>query len=199
MQHRKHFLYLRVAKEDEKYERTLEEIAGLATAFFPEPFTGLYIKTELEKYSSYGVHVAYDIDAERLSGANIWHQDESSEDRVYDWFHLVREDYRSRGIGSKLMDLAIAEAREQGYKKLVLQTYDGFHSMIRFCRRKGFVRIKVTKPDIWGSNRYSITYQISLVNANNRIIPFPKPKIKVSETSRDSNIFFVIPSYLRWG
>ena len=49
----------------------------------------------------------------------------------------------NQGIGSRLLDLAIREARERKSKKVVLITTNGSIRAIRFYQRRGFDLIKL--------------------------------------------------------
>ena len=141
--------------EESRSESDLEKIVILLNAFFPEQENIENLKKEFEK-SRHGIYVAK-INQE-IVGANIWVEDNGE---MYDWYHVVDENYRRKGIGSKLMDYLISQGKQQGYLKIKLKTYNLFYSMIRLCRRKGFVRIK-KEPDVWGQNKYAIYYQLNL-------------------------------------
>jgi len=145
--------------EESRSESNLEKIVQLLNAFFPEPENIENIKKEFEK-SKHGVYVAK-INGE-IIGANIWVEDSGG---IYDWYHVVDANHRKRGVGSKLMDYLISNAKKSGHPKIELKTYNLFHSMIRLCRRKGFVRTK-KEPDVWGDNKYAIYYQLNLANGS---------------------------------
>ena len=49
--------------------------------------------------------------------------------------------FQGLGIGRALMDRAIASAREQGYKRLLLGVYGKNHSALRFYEKAGFTQI----------------------------------------------------------
>lgn len=55
---------------------------------------------------------------------------------------VVREDYRSRGVGSQMMDHLELLGREQDCKIVVLDSYTSNHASHRLYHRKGF--------EIWG-------------------------------------------------
>lgn len=53
----------------------------------------------------------------------------------------VRPRYRAQGISAALMDRILADAREIGYKKLLLDTLPFLTTAIAMYRRRGFVEI----------------------------------------------------------
>ena len=53
----------------------------------------------------------------------------------------VRPPYRAQGISAALMDRILTDAREIGYKKLLLDTLPFLTTAIAMYRRRGFVEI----------------------------------------------------------
>lgn len=51
----------------------------------------------------------------------------------------VRQQYRSKGIGDKLIEVLLAIATEKGYKKMVLDTLERLQPAIRLYVKYGFV------------------------------------------------------------
>ena len=170
MQHR-HPTY----KFEESLDKDLEAIAAIATSVFPEAFSREDIEKELMN-KKHRIYLAKD--RGRIVGFNIWYEDKE-DGQVWDWLHAVHPDYRKSGIGSKLMNRVIERTRELGYSRIRLKVYENFHSMIRFCRRKGFVKIKVEKSDTWGDSKYSIYFQYNLINNLKSPMPIPEPKPEV--------------------
>lgn len=52
---------------------------------------------------------------------------------------FVREEFRGKGIGDKLISLLMNRAIEQGYKKMVLDTVERLHRARRLYLKHGFV------------------------------------------------------------
>ena len=57
---------------------------------------------------------------------------------------VVHPDRRGRGIGERLLNHAIADARTAGCARITLLTDDDNHSAMRFYSRAGFVRSAMT-------------------------------------------------------
>jgi ribosomal protein S18 acetylase RimI-like enzyme len=57
---------------------------------------------------------------------------------------VVHPDRRGRGIGERLMNHAIADARTAGCARITLLTDGDNHSAMRFYSRAGFVRSAMT-------------------------------------------------------
>lgn len=158
-------------KFEESLDKDLEEIANIANSCFPETFSKEDLKKELMD-KKHKIYLAKD--RNKVVGFNIWYEDED-DGQVWDWLHAVHPDYRKSGIGSRLMNKLINDTKDMGYSKISLKTYDGFHSMIRFCRRNGFVRTKKA-PEIWGENKFAIYFQYNLKNNKKSPMPIPEPK-----------------------
>lgn len=181
----------KISYHQEASEKDLEAIAEIARMSFPDPVSIDEIKEGLEG-KIHRIYLAKD--GERVVGFNIWNEDEE-DGQVWDWLHAVHPDYRGRKVGSRLMDRVIKETRELGYKRIRLKTYEKFHNMIRFCRRKGFIKIRKKDPDIWGENKYSIYFQYNLINGNGYSkIPFPDLKQGNVSQCRDLALLSDYPS-----
>ncbi|MFB6271490.1 MAG: GNAT family N-acetyltransferase [Salinibacter sp.] len=72
----------------------------------------------------------------------VWSNAELAEGRQTALIHHARvhPDYRRRGIGTALMDIAEAEARNQGFAVLTLGVEPSNEAAIRFYTRRGFER-----------------------------------------------------------
>lgn len=75
----------------------------------------------------------------------------------------VAENLQSCGIGSCLIDSAIAIAAEKGYKQIIVGTADCGVSQIRFYEKNGFVKYDVRKDyftNIYGTPIYENGIQL---------------------------------------
>lgn len=52
----------------------------------------------------------------------------------------VDKDYRNKGIASNLLNLLFNFAKENNYKKILLDTYEEFKIAIKYYEKIGFVR-----------------------------------------------------------
>lgn len=147
----------------EVIKNDLEGMVDLFNITFPEEITSEIIVERL-KDKPHSVYLAKD--KKKVVGFNVWYEYEEGE--AYLWLHAVDQDYRRRGISGRFLDLAINETRKAGYSKLTLTTFDGFHNMIRRCRRKGFVRTKKEKlQEPYGNSNYAIHFQYTFKTNGN--------------------------------
>lgn len=63
----------------------------------------------------------------------------------------VRPSHQGRGIGSALLDLVEARAREKGVAELALDTSEGATQLIDMCRARGFRFIEYVQ---WRDTNY---------------------------------------------
>ncbi len=61
----------------------------------------------------------------------------------------VAGSHRRRGIGSRLVDALLAEARARGVGHVVLETTETWHGVIAFWRRRGFRPVERRDGDLW--------------------------------------------------
>lgn len=73
----------------------------------------------------------------------------SDTDAQFRWF-LLHPSLRGKGIGSKLMNEAIAFCREKGYKRIFLWTVSDLHAAAAVYRRAGFRLSEELTHRIWG-------------------------------------------------
>jgi N-acetylglutamate synthase-like GNAT family acetyltransferase len=79
----------------------------------------------------------------------------STDDALEVTWMAVRDDMRRSGIGRRLIDRAVAEARERGYPVLSVLTLgpsdpdEGYKGTRAFYRAMGFFPIKELKPESW--------------------------------------------------
>jgi ribosomal protein S18 acetylase RimI-like enzyme len=65
------------------------------------------------------------------------------------WF-LVDPGARGAGIGTMLLDAAVAFSRERGYRSVVLWTVSALEPASRLYRRAGFVKVEERPGRRWG-------------------------------------------------
>ena len=61
-----------------------------------------------------------------------------SEDRYYSWYGAVHEEYRGRGIASKLMELQHQLVKDAGYETIETKTRNKWRSMLILNIKHGF-------------------------------------------------------------
>lgn len=181
----------------------LESIVRIANASFPEEFTKEGILQEIiDKRHNIYVAKYQGKDA----GFAIVHEKEGD---AYLWLFAVDSQYRGRKIASKLMDQIIDRARNEGYDRLKLLTFDTLHQMTRLCRRKKFVRTKKVSVERliqergweesdkkWG--KYAIYYQLNLRTNGNGYKEFDDMVVNLNlnsqyETSSESTLQSNVP------
>jgi len=77
------------------------------------------------------------------------------------WF-LVEPEGRGAGVGTALLDAAVAFARRQGYASVVLWTVSALEAASRLYRRAGFVRTEENRARRWGVEVVEEKYELSL-------------------------------------
>jgi GNAT superfamily N-acetyltransferase len=65
------------------------------------------------------------------------------------WF-IVSESFQGRGIGGKLMDVAIDYCRKNGYKRVSLWTFEGLKAARHLYEKTGFRLIEERRGTQWG-------------------------------------------------
>lgn len=74
----------------------------------------------------------------------IYHRDPEPQQLLMDGI-AVHKDYRGRGIGSRLLDLLIAYARENGFQTIRLDVIDTNPKARQLYEKKGFVAVRSEK------------------------------------------------------
>lgn len=75
---------------------------------------------------------------------------------------LLEKEYRGIGLGKKLLEQAIAFARDTGYKLLYLETTDDVKRALGMYEKAGFVRVGETPNDTWRENVLELEYEMKL-------------------------------------
>ena len=78
------------------------------------------------------------------------------------WFNLVPE-YRGRGLGRQLFDLAMAHCRECGYPKVFLSTFDDSLVAIGIYERRGFKLIEKKPFSLDGKNLNELIFEKTII------------------------------------
>ncbi|UCD45776.1 MAG: GNAT family N-acetyltransferase [Candidatus Bathyarchaeota archaeon] len=75
---------------------------------------------------------------------------------------VVLESRTSRGVGSRLLELAVSTARRDGYSSMVVKT-EGFNDRaIGFYLNKGFERGEIVEEEVEGTTVRLVTLSLSL-------------------------------------
>lgn len=75
------------------------------------------------------------------------------------WF-LLHPDYRNIGLGSRLLNAAIAWCRAKGYKGAYLHTTDDLYQAIGIYSRAGFVKVGATENHTWKDNLTELEFEL---------------------------------------
>jgi len=106
------------------------------------------------KDKKYWIYVAKD---DKIVGFKIFYEDEDGQ--LYDWLDGVKHSYRRKGIASKLMDMEIDFAKQEGYSKIKLKTHEGHPEMISLCKKFGFDEVR-REPHHWNDSREAIFFEL---------------------------------------
>ncbi len=77
------------------------------------------------------------------------------------WF-LVAPDARGGGLGQRLLESAIAFAREAGYRRIVLWTVGALEAAARRYAAAGFIRTRAVAARRWGVDVVEEMYEMDL-------------------------------------
>ncbi len=77
------------------------------------------------------------------------------------WF-LVDPSARGQGLGGRLLDEAVAFARGQGYRSIVLWTVSALVAAARLYAARGFVRTERKPGRLWGADVVEERYERDL-------------------------------------
>ncbi len=80
--------------------------------------------------------VALDHASSKILGVVRLHAD--PDHRTAEFAILVRSDFKGRGLGTTLMNLAIRYAKAEGYRSITGEVLAENHPMLRLCRELGF-------------------------------------------------------------
>ena len=78
----------------------------------------------------------------------------------------VKPGYQGRGIGRKLLDKALSEARDAGYENVILTTNKNLTAAIKMYESCGWVR-QPEKPDNGADYLYALNLMSGHVNQGN--------------------------------
>jgi GNAT superfamily N-acetyltransferase len=65
------------------------------------------------------------------------------------WF-IVSDAWRGQGIGSRLLDAAMAFCRQSGYRNVYLRTFDQLHAARHLYEKHGFTLTRTQLGSHWG-------------------------------------------------
>lgn len=77
------------------------------------------------------------------------------------WF-LVVPDVRGTGLGSRLLDEALAFSRAAGYEEIVLWTEIALEAAARLYRKAGFRKVEERPGHVWGVDLVEEKYELRL-------------------------------------
>ncbi|WP_461614926.1 bifunctional helix-turn-helix transcriptional regulator/GNAT family N-acetyltransferase [Clostridium sp. Marseille-QA1073] len=87
----------------------------------------------------------------------VGHQDKAQ----LRWF-LLHPNYRGIGIGKELLNLALAFAREKGYKKAYLKTTNDLEKATSMYTKAGFVKSAEKENPSWRNDLTELEYEMNL-------------------------------------
>lgn len=74
----------------------------------------------------------------------------------------IRKNLRRQGLGSKLLDVLLKFAKEKGYKRIVLSTYEDMDSANNFYVKKGFKKFTPPTEKVKNSSIDSVFYELKI-------------------------------------
>jgi len=122
-------------------------------------FKGMY-ETEpysLEHYQKTLAHknplIFMVMDNEKLVGDSVSYEENGS---FYLWIMGIKEKYRNRGIGTKLLELNEEYAKANGFESVITKVFNVSVGMKRLLLSRGYQVIKVEKSEV--NEKYDINY-----------------------------------------
>jgi len=85
----------------------------------------------------------------------------SQEEAQLRWL-LLHPDLRGRGLGCRLVEEAVAFAREAGYSSIFLWTVDSLPAAARLYKSAGFREKEKVTHELWGSLVTEVKYELAL-------------------------------------
>jgi GNAT superfamily N-acetyltransferase len=85
----------------------------------------------------------------------------SREEAQLRWL-LLHPDLRGRGIGRRLVEEAVAFAREAGYSTIFLWTVDSLPAAAGLYKSVGFQETENVTHELWGSLVTEVKYELAL-------------------------------------
>ena len=75
----------------------------------------------------------------------------------------VKKELRGKGVAKELFSVFLKFAKEKGYKKIFLSTWDGAIAAQKFYEKNGFVRINSLSEKIaWTASSDNVFYELEL-------------------------------------
>ena len=119
----------RMSKED------VDQVARLEKSCFSDPWSRETFTEELQL--GLAVPLVAKLKKEVVGYTCLWHLADQLEVANF----AVSPDHRSKGIGEKLMKRILSEAKERGYKSIVLNVRESNQAAISLYTRFGFVEV----------------------------------------------------------
>jgi GNAT superfamily N-acetyltransferase len=85
----------------------------------------------------------------------------SQEEAQLRWF-ILHPELRGRGLGKKMVTIALDFCREQGYKRVILWTFDELDAAIGIYKKNDFVKIEEITHVHWGKSITEEKYVLDL-------------------------------------
>jgi GNAT superfamily N-acetyltransferase len=77
------------------------------------------------------------------------------------WF-IVSDILRGRGIGNRLMNVAMAFCRDRGYRRVYLNSFEGLHAAKHLYEKNGFRMVNQHRGAQWGSEVNEQLFEVLL-------------------------------------
>ena len=110
---------------DLSFQNFREELSEL-NSMYQKPYGGIILIKEMETGNFIG-----------CAGIRRFENQIAEIKRMY-----IKREHRNKGLGARLLDLAIELAKELGYKKIRLDTVESMKPAIKIYRSRGFKQIE---------------------------------------------------------
>ena len=142
-----------------------------------------WLKKDLEEKSS--KHIVAELNGEPAGFVRLWFSSEPTRDRHVAWLGVfVRKKHWRKGVGEALMKEAISLAKESGFRKLMLGTFEGNERAIPLYEKLGFCTEACEDEEVFidGSWRKGFTMGLEIAPCEPKLVDTLRPQ------PHDSNV-----------
>jgi len=100
--------------------------------------------------------------ADRIEGAITLDSINAANEGAHLRWFILSDALRGQGIGSRLIDTAIAFCRQQGYRRIYLWTFEGLGAARHLYEKAGFVLTEQRQGMQWGTKVNEQRFELDL-------------------------------------
>ena len=141
--------------------RTIEAITGLHEAYFVKHLgwkssfvedIGHYLENFTTRLHSEGNGLWVAIAEKKIVGSIVIDNKDYGPESARLRLFIVNRSFHNQGIGQRLMCHAVTFCKKNGYKGIILWTFETLHTAKKIYLRHGFNMIDEREVDYWGNH-----------------------------------------------